>query len=185
MVLNMRKALPILALSTWAVVVFVPCQLWAEPTSQNLVVVPQKPGMQIPLFEESDYRLMITSWKITPTKEQKIMFTFVLSYEISDNRTYQLSISPLNSTDNGHLPSFLEDASEVTVIRGPTKGLTRTKIEIEAPTSVLFFQLWRGLQYGSPSGIVCDGALVSLALKVTPMMVHPNRQPYREATIQN
>jgi hypothetical protein len=58
------------------------------------------------------------------------------------------------------------------VIDGATKGQVRIEFEREATANGFYLGLWRGVGGDSPSGVVCDGAIIDLPPKITPVVHH-------------
>ena len=118
------------------------------------------------LFAQRDYRFTIVSWKSEPTKEKKKKVSFLVAYEIPEKVRFLLYIAPPGAAD-----SF---ASAITgkELRDSKKGEALLEFEADAAADSFYFVLWRGIGGSSPSGVDCDGALVSLPLKVTSTFKH-------------
>jgi hypothetical protein len=117
------------------------------------------------LFAQPDYRFAIVSWKSEPAKTKKKV-SFLVSYEIPEKARFRLYItSP--SGERSFVDAFADKE-----LRERKKGQALLEFETDASVDKFYFGLWRGVGGNSPSGIDCDGALVSLPLKITPMFKH-------------
>jgi hypothetical protein len=117
------------------------------------------------LFAQPDYRFTITSWKIEPIKEKKKrQISLQIAYEIPAKSYFILSVS---GSMNQSWPTAFTDE----VLRGSEKGEVLLEFEADASVNFFYVTLWRGLGDG-PSGIDCDGAIISFPLTVRSTWKH-------------
>ena len=119
------------------------------------------------LFSDHDYRFVVTSCKAEPIeKEKKQSVTLIVSCEVPKDSRFILFIARTPTTD------LLEGTIATQELKGVQKEEVKLEFQMGAQPASFFIGLWRGLGHGSPSGIVCDGAIVSLPLKIQPVFRH-------------
>ena len=114
------------------------------------------------LFADHGYRFTITSWSATPRDGAKTTIAYHVAFEIPKGSRFLLYVS---ATRDG----FFTDSLASKELVGPSKGDVVLEFETDSTARAIYFFLWRGIGGGSPSGVICDGAIVSLPLKITPI----------------
>jgi len=118
------------------------------------------------LFAHSDYRFVVTSWTAEPTeKEKKRRVSLTISYDVPKGARFILYIS---QSPGG----TIVDSIAFRELKSTPKGEEKLEFESDAEPTSFFVGLWKGVGVGSPSGITCDGAIVSFPLKITPVFRH-------------
>jgi hypothetical protein len=119
------------------------------------------------LFAHGDYRFVVTSLKTEPAKiEKKKRVSLTISYDVPKNARFILFISSRITNDP------MEDTLAYRELHSTPKGEEKIEFESDVALDSFYVVLWRGVGGGSPSGIVCDGAVVSFPLKVTSVVRH-------------
>lgn len=118
------------------------------------------------LFSHSDYRFVVTSLKADPTeKEKKQRVSLTISYDVPKDARFIIYIS---QSPGG----TIVDSIAFRELKSTPKGEEKLEFESDVEPTSFFAGLWKGVGVGSPSGITCDGAIVSLPLKITPVFRH-------------
>ncbi len=119
------------------------------------------------LFSGRDYKFVVASCKAEPIeKEKKQRIALIVACEVPKDSRFILFVARTATTD----------LLEGTIATQESKGIPREEVKLEfqmsAQPASFFVGLWRGLGHGSPSGIVCDGAVVSFPLKIQSAFRH-------------
>ena len=125
------------------------------------------------LFAHAAYRFVVVSWRADPISPEKKRVSLVISYEIPKGARFILYAS--RSMTEPWVDSFFSEE-----LKSPPKGKVTVEFESIGDPPAFYFGLWRGVVGASPSGVLCDGAMVSLPLKITPVFRHeksPNQVP--------
>ena len=118
------------------------------------------------LFESTDYHFVVTACSVRPTEKEEKKVSLAITYEVPKNARFIVFGSRSQTLEPLADPLFFQE------LKSTPKGELKFAFESGDEPTVFFVGLWRGVGGGSPSGIVCDGAMVSLPLKITPVFRH-------------